>query len=103
MGNTLAASASTEICLLNGFPTVTVKVNAFGIKRKVRVNELCECVCESVHVSFGCGERIKRGYVNNGMKEPLNIRVGCAREILLVMSPIPMTDPGDPDSINKGR
>lgn len=62
----------------------------------------CVSVCVSVHVSFGCGERTKGGYINNGMKESLNIRVGYARQILLVMSPIPMTDREDPESINKG-
>lgn len=42
---------------------------------------VCECACV-----LGCEERIKTGYVNNGTREPLNIEVGCARQILSVMS-----------------
>lgn len=40
----------------------------------------------SVHVFWGCEERNKTRYVNNGTREPLNIEAGCARQILSVMT-----------------
>lgn len=40
------SSALTEICLSEGFLTVTVKIKTFEIERELRLDELCKCVCE---------------------------------------------------------
>ena len=47
---------------------------------------------------LGCGERIKKRYLNNGAREPLNIEPAYAKDFLFHDFSHALTDPRDPKS-----